>query len=331
MKKISLSVICLAGLFTASAQDTTSTTNKDLVGSAIPKLKSSSYPSLKPLVLSYDMSGNTDYKTDYKDNPFEEGKLKDNSRFKATVSFPVYMKKKLIVAGTFNYVHEEFKSAEVQNFNNISHKNNFSVDNFTLGLNMIYRNTLFEKPVVYNGGIILSSRDFTSVQKVRGLFGATLVLKRTPTTAISAGLIAFIDPSTQFPVFPTLTYWHKFNDNWEFDGLLPAKLMFRRSNTLGGWLSLGTEFSGSSFFNQDGMTNMPGDYEFTSSEIKAGLTYEYPVNKFLLAGFKTGLQQTVTSRMGKVNAKRSDYLYKSNRNAAPYVSFSLSFTMPRKL
>jgi len=331
MRKIICIAIMLSSTCLLFAQDSLDSKIPKAYEIVRPDSKSYAYPIFKPLTISYDHLGNTEYKTDYLDKRVEEGEFKNNFRFKAFGNFPIFAKKRWIVTASMNYLHEEFKAISTVNYNNTVHKDNFSVDDLSLTFSALYRDSLFNRPVMYGANLILDSRNFTSIQRVRGMVSATLVLKRTANTAISTGLVAFVDPSVQFPVFPTITYWHKFkNSNWEFDAILPARLMFRRSNTFKGWFSVGTELGGNSFFNQNGITSLPGDYEYSYSEIRAGITYEYPLNKFLLAGIKGGVSKTIMSRMGEVNAKRKDYLIETNAKALPYVSVSLSVMIPKK-
>jgi hypothetical protein len=143
------------------------------------------------------------------------------------------------------------------------------------------------------------------------------------------GLGSYIAPHTPLPIFPVFTYWHQFEKSpWELEALLPYKFMFRRANTLKGWLSLGTEFNGNSFFNQQELIQLDGDYRYTAAELWTGLTYEYPLNKFILAGFKTGVKHTISTRVVEVNGKPSDYILRGSQNATPYVNLSLSLVIP---
>lgn len=46
---------------------------------------------------------------------------------------------------------------------------------------------------------------------------------------MTVGIIAMLDPTSQIPFFPLFTYNHKFKDsNWEFDAILPQRLIFKK-------------------------------------------------------------------------------------------------------
>lgn len=323
MKKFFLYAITIVTTVCVKAQDSTIT--KPLI---IPK--GYTYPVFRPLSINYDVLGNARVTTKTQTKDVGAGKTSANARMRINANIPVYTKGMFSLSTSLNYSHEDVAVKNIQSIYSTNGNQSFSPDNFSVGLTGLYRSKLFNKPAVYSASILADSRNVTSIQQVRGILSASLVLKATRQTVITAGVAGIIDPSSILPFFPSFTYWHKFgNSNWEVQTILPVKVVFRRSNVMGGWLGIGTEMIGNRFFNQQaGQFN--SNYVFSNSELWNGITYEHHISKHLLAGIKAGYKTPINARVTEVGEKTKDYLLQSNFKPAPYVSFNISFLLPRK-
>ena len=110
---------------------------------------------------------------------------------------------------------------------------------------------------MYTSAFMLNSRNFKSVEKFRALFTAAIVLKGNQQTVITAGLIAYIDPSATLPLTPMFSYWHKFPNQWQLDFILPSRLYLRHPFR-SGWFSIGTELSTAHGFNTPDQSILKG-------------------------------------------------------------------------
>ncbi|MDG1811957.1 MAG: hypothetical protein P8H13_08475 [Polaribacter sp.] len=158
------------------------------------------------------------------------------------------------------------------------------------------------------------------------MIGASLIIKRTATTTMTVGIISFIDPTSQLPFLPTFTYNYKFGNSWEFDFILPQRILFRKPIAAKGRLSLGTEFGGNGFYvNTSGVNNFPKVLEYSQLEVNTGAIYEHKFSNQIIATFKGGLTNFISNRLTEKGKANKDYLYNNTQEPSGYFNIGISF------
>ncbi|PYF74946.1 hypothetical protein [Pedobacter nutrimenti] len=296
---------------------------QDSLKKTVPKI----YPLVRNLSIQKDYFGDSDYKLYSKDGDVQgEGRFSEQ-RLRISAALPVYTKNRWSMTASLNYTRENFryytKSGE-----DLYRKSDFNSNNFDALFSVGYRNFLFKKPVVYTATLIAGSRNFFDVKKLSGMVSASLILKATPVTVSTFGLLVNIDQSSLFPFFPVFSYWHKFSGSaWEINTVVPQKVIFRRPEVLHGWLSGGIELGGNSFFTGSTLSGQQGNYQWVANEMYSHVGYEYLFGKSVLLGVKGGFRNTISNRLVKVNERITNYESRTAVSSA-FFNLNLGFILP---
>ena len=194
---------------------------------------------------------------------------------------------------------------------------------FFTSLNFAYFSTLFNKRTIYTSSILVDGSD-QYVERVKGIFTGTMVLKANQRTKMTVGVMINVDPSSQSPVIPTFSYEHKFNNGLMADIILPRSIYLRKKLFTNGRLSLGTEMDRTSFYlyNIDGTSQK---YEYRQLDINSGLVYEHVIANYFLVTAKTGIRLTPSGRIFEKEKSFGDPVFETKPDPAFYFNIGLSF------
>lgn len=293
------------------------------------------FPRTRILNFEYNQSFSRDFESELFGNNFQEGEIESQRSFNAAVNLPFYRKKKLVLTASADYDFNEFKFNGLENISVASpFEQNGTIDfhNFSTAVSATYFSQLFKKPVIYNTSLIADGND-EGFQRLKALLGASLVMKRTDRTTITLGVIVFVDPTAQIPFFPTFTYNHKFkNSEWEFDFIMPSRILFRRPVGINGRLSLGSTFGGNGFYVNVNSPNFADVFEYSQLEISTGLIYEHRVAHNIVVTAKGGMTNFISNRLTEKGEPNKDFIYKNTQDGTGYfnVGFSLNPFAKRK-
>tara|TARA_R110002051_G_scaffold280349_1_gene341953 strand:+ start:8921 stop:9916 length:996 start_codon:yes stop_codon:yes gene_type:complete len=323
MKKSILLVNLLLVSIAAIAQDTI----PDFKRAATEKIRAE-FPRARILNFEYNQSFARDFDSEIFGDAFQEGQIQSQRSFNAAINLPFYRNKKLVVTASANYDFNEFKFDGLENVSLTSpFEQNGTVDfhNFSTALSATYFSKLFKKPVIYNTSIIADGND-KGFQRLKGLIGASLIIKKTERTTMTLGVIVFVDRTAQIPFFPTFTYNHQFkNSEWEFDFILPSRVLLRRPLGSNGRISLGTTFGGTGFYANVDSPNLPDVFEYSQLEINTGLIYEHRISYNMVATVKGGMTSFLSNRLTEKGEPNKDFIYKNNQEATGYFNLGFSF------
>lgn len=303
----------------------TSQTTDSIQEKAIQGIKEK-FPRTRILNFEYDQSLNRDFESELLDQKFQEGKIKAQRNFNASANIPIYKTRKWGLTGSFNYQFNEFEFDDIETTDISVFEQNGTVDfhNFSVALSSTYFSTLFKKPVIYNASVIIDGND-EGVERLKGLVGISFILKRTELTTITLGAIAFLDPTSQIPFFPTFTYNHRFkNSKWELDFILPQRLLLRRLVGQNGRFSIGSTFGSTGFYVNVDSPNFVNVYEYSQLEVKSGVIYEHRFNNYLIGTFQGGLQNFISNRLTEKGEPNSDFIYSNDQGATGYFQVGVS-------
>lgn len=278
-------------------------------------------------MMQYERINNAEYtQRDRNKNIIGEGQAQ-TTRFRAFASMPVYQKEKIVISTNVLYTHESISNYTKTQVSGPLTKSTIQINDVDLTLSGVYRGILWKRPVIHTANIIVSSPNLIHVKKVSAMASSSMIFVKGVQTRYSLGLLFVLDPVIAVPVIPMFTYWHRFdNPLWELDVVLPQKIMLRRSDFLNGWLSIGTELYGNSFFTPES-TQLPGNYEYRYADLFSGVGYERMLGK-LIVGVRTGFRSTVQGRMLKVYNRNKDYVFDTKNKTVPYFNLHISWAVP---
>lgn len=288
----------------------------DSLGRSVRKYVIRNFPSVRTLDIQYEQNTTSDYSLKWRGKHFEKGTVGHLSKLKLSSTLPLYKTKRLTIYGNLRYSCYTFNADrpviacadESPLFPDRT--NDFHY--WDISANATYRAQLFKKPVVYTVSVAGdgSERGF---EKVKGVLVATLVVKRTPSTVISVGVIALLNTGAVYPVLPVFTFWHKFNYSpWVLDIGGPGYAYFRRSFTKKDRFSVGVAMNNEHFYLRMKNGLLPRTCYFSKNELKMGVVYEYQWGKHLC----------LTGRAGGITSFRSRLFDKKRINRKPYVEYT---------
>lgn len=286
------------------------------------------FPRARMLDIEFTQSLSRDFSSTLFDESFQEGNIKNQKGMVATVNFPFYRNQKWTVTASGSFSYHEFEFDELTNISSTStfQQNNIATfHNFSSAISTTYFSTLFKKPFIYNASVIVDGNN-EGVERIKGLIGGSLILKRDANTTLTVGAIVFVDKTAQIPFFPTFSYNYKFkNSPWEFDFILPQRLYFRRSLNKTSRITVGSEFGGNGFYVNADAPGFPKVSEYSQLEIKSGLMYENMITRNLIITAKGGIIHFISNRLTEKGEPTKDYVYENNQDAAGYFSVGVSF------
>lgn len=289
------------------------------------------FPTTRTFDVQYEQLGSSNYDSELFGNKFERGRVENHSRFKAAFNLPFYASKskRFVLTTSLRYKYESYQFGDIYNYTTTQtyRRENEDVHYWAGAMTATYMSSLFKKPIIYSATVSVDGNE-EDLQRVKGFASAVLVLKRTPSTTITAGVLVLVDPSSIVPLTPLLSINHKFkNSKWDMDFILPQRLLFRRELLENGRISLGTELNTESFYLNLNSSNLQGVYELNQLELKSGITYEYSFTPKLIAFVKGGFNNVVSARITEKGERTNRYVYDQKEDTQGYFRFGVSYNL----
>lgn len=289
------------------------------------------FPTTRTFDVQYEQLGPSNYDSDLFGNNFERGRIESHNRFKAAFNMPFYASKskRFVLTSSLRYKYESYEFGDIYNYQTTQTYTR-ELQEFHLwsgSLSATYMSSLFKKPVIYNATATIDGNE-DGFQRVKGFVSGVIVLKRTPSTTITLGALALLDPSSIVPVTPLFSLNHKFNNSkWDMDFILPQRLLFRRELLENGRISLGTELNTESFYLNLNTSNLNGVYELNQLELKSGITYEYCFTPKIIAFVKGGVNNILSTRITEKGERTSRYVYDHKEDTQGYFRVGISYNL----
>lgn len=317
-------ISCFISLYSALYAQTEETEFKKSADSIIR----AEFPRARMFNIDYNQSGGRDFESEFLGNAYQKGHINQQETVTISTNIPLAKTKKWTLTGsaTYKYVEYEFNALENTTPMPLFEQHGVvNFHNFSTAVSSTYFSKLFGKlPVIYNASIIADGSN-NGFERVKGLIGASLILKRNATTSITLGTLVFLDPTAQIPFSPTFTYNHKFkNSSWEFDFILPQRILLRRPISTKGRLSIGSEFGSNGFYVNVKHPNYPSVFEYSQLEINNGLTYEHKLTNSIYATVKGGITTFVSNRLTEKGEPSKEYIYNNKQDPTGYFNIGLS-------
>jgi hypothetical protein len=286
------------------------------------------FPQRRNFDLQYEQFSTTNYESDLLDEPFERGTVSSQRRLKFAMNLPVVRGENWNLYATGRYKFDSFSISDVTHTGPYAaYPLSRSVDYqyFSTGATANIFSKLFKKSVIYTLNAVADGSD-KGYERVKGNIAATMILRRTKNTTITAGFVAFLDPSSPFVALPSFSYIHQFeNSPWMIDFVLPRQAYLRRTIGSLGRLSLGTELENESLYidlNYPGFTN---PYDFRRVELKTGAIFEYCVAKNTIATLRAGMANFLISKAMEKGASSSEYVLEQKPDVTGFINIGISF------
>ncbi|MCP2028738.1 hypothetical protein L1276_003909 [Flavobacterium sp. HSC-32F16] len=289
------------------------------------------FPTTRTFDVQYEQLGPANYDSELFGNKFERGRIESHNRFKAAFNLPFYASKskQFVLTTSLRYKYESYEFGDIYNYATTQTYTR-DLQEFHLwggSLSATYMSSLFKKPVIYNATATFDGNE-DDFQRVKGFVSAVVVLKRTPSTTITVGALAMLDPSSIIPVTPLFSLNHKFKDSkWDMDFILPQRLLFRRELLENGRISFGTELNSESFYLNLNTSNLNGVYELNQLELKSGITYEYCFTPKIIAFVKGGVNNIISTRITEKGERTNRYVYDHKEDAQGYFRVGISYNL----
>ncbi|MEL1253147.1 hypothetical protein AAEO57_05135 [Flavobacterium sp. DGU38] len=292
------------------------------------------FPSTRTFDIQYEQLGPSNYNSELLGNRFERGRIENHSRFKAAFNLPFYASKskKFVLTTSLRYKYESYDFGEVYNYNTdqVYTRENQNAQYWAGAVSATYMSSLFHKPVIYNATATVDGNE-DDFQRLKGFVSVVFVLKRTPSTTITAGALVLLDPSSIIPLTPLFSMNHKFkNSKWDMDFILPQRILFRRELLEDGRISFGTELNSENFYLNLDAANLKGVYELNQLELKTGITYEYSFSPKINAFVKGGVNHVLTTRITEKGERTNRYVYSQKEDTQGYFRFGISYNLFNK-
>jgi len=226
-----------------------------------------------------------------------ESKVSTYHQIKANANLYFLAKKKLILGATFSYRYTSADNDFTVPSSGLVHtvKNDFTYH--STSLNFTYISKIFNKPFFVNSSLIVDGSE-KHFERLKGLAIGTMVLKADTRTKFMAGVLVNVDPSTQLPLLPMITYERKFNNGMMLDLMMPKQLLVRKQVLGRGRISLGTELDRNGFYLYNVEGQLPSQrYAYRQIELDNGIIYEHLIGNYFIVTARTGAKWIAISRL----------------------------------
>ncbi len=258
-----------------------------------------------------------------------ESKVKNLFMANASVNGNFIVKKNWMLGANMTY---RYLSSSIEKTDDVSGAINIEDNDFhyhTTSLNFTYITKLWNKPTFFTATVTVDGSE-NHFERIKGLATGTVLITANAKTKLGLGLAGIIDPTSQVPVIPIVTYEHKFNNGWTLDFILPKHAYLKRNLLKNGRISIGSEFESTNFYMYD-FDEKNGTYEFRQIEVNSGFMYEQHLGGSFIATLKSGMKIIPNGRVFEKNESFDSYLFQAKPKPSFYLNLGISFNPFGKL
>ena len=331
------------------AQETTESANKFSKESSASYLKSkksvfssdplkSKFDAIKLIDVSYQQMTKADCDLKKGSHVYESQKLNATRRLKADVNYiPLISKEKFTLSASLRYRYEFMPFDTYGNApweHGLDVETHYFVGGFTFG----YHNRLFGRDFDFKLKALTDASN-KGFESVIGSAHISYNIVKSSNTIASIGVYGTTSQAVIFPVFPTVTFKHRFGESpLLIDFNLPYNAYFRSMIGKNGRLSAGAALDGTMAYIYPGLSlpRKPSDkpdesivtrgtYSYHRIDIKGGVKYEHFIAKNILASVDLGVSKVYKGVLRRKNS--DDNFVKLSQNANFYFNIGLAYTI----
>lgn len=292
------------------------------------KIITNRFPATRFLNVEYEYLTPVDYKTKLYDQPWTKGKLENQNRVRVNLNVPLYKRQKWVFTGSVRYRYsyselndQENESAKYPTLYNDKPNGNHT---FNIGLNSTYIARVFDKPLIYNLGIIgdVSQDGF---ERIYASAIVSMLLKKTDRFSLTVGGLVMIDRMARYPVLPVLGLEYKITDSWLVSVGAPQYAYIRKQFSNNRRLSFGTSLDSQRFYLYP--KQFDKSFLYTKTEIKTGLVYENYLEKHFILSVRAGMINALKGRLTPKNRSSNMEIMTSTQDAGAYFNIGISYNL----
>ncbi|RZK13204.1 MAG: hypothetical protein EOO46_00230 [Flavobacterium sp.] len=254
-----------------------------------------------------------------------ERRVSSYHQLKANANLYLLAKKKWILGSTITYRYIRSDNNFMANTSHLVQNLGGDFNYHSVSLNLTYISRIFNKPFFINTSLIVDGSG-KHLERLRGLAIGTMVLKADSHTKFMAGILVNVDPSTELPFLPMVTYERKLNNGLMIDLILPKQLLVRKQVFARGRISLGTELDRNGFYLHQINGQLPSQrYEYRQIELDNGLVYEHLIGGYLILTARTGAKWIAISRLFEKEKTFSKPWLQTEAKPTAYFNLGISF------
>lgn len=296
---------------------------KDSIPQKITAYVADKFPSTRVLNIEHYQLASHKFNSTLLNGPQTHGEITNMYQTKINLNQNFIQKRRWSLGGSFTYRHIGATAVYTDPASQMQLITKNSYHYHTSALSIAYFSKLLDKTVIYSGAVAVDGSE-KNLERVKGLFTATMVLKANLKTKMTLGLVGIVDPSAQIPVIPTFSYEHKFKRNWALDIVLPQRLLLKKEVFGNGRISLGGELDGTGLYLYQ-FNRSSGTHEFRQIEINMGAIYEHYFGGSLIGTLKTGYKSITSGRVFEKTKSFDNYVFEAKPNGAMYLNLGISF------
>ena len=233
----------------------------------------------------------------------------------------------LYANGRANFYKSEATNDATGETSSIFSKTNDAYCYFNGGLTASYRTRIADKPLILTASMTGDGWE-NGFEKVGGIFSTVMILKNTPSTMFSIGLLG-MTLYNKIPAVAIIAYSHKFNPKMSIDIALPSRAYLRHQFNDKHRLSLGAQMDNECYYMKSDITDLPKTSFYSETTIKSELVYEYIINNHFYLIARGGVSTLVQSGLYNTNRKvtNGDPLVEFDRSAQPFFNLGFSYNL----
>lgn len=274
------------------------------------------------------------YKSSSEEFGDSEAEVDRNTNLKFKMRFPLYIKKRFQILGTFKYEKQNFSFDNIRftDYEIYERLENESLNK--VALSIIFRKKIKDRKYLYFYSRFSLNSDkiqFKNAEnQLKTNFTFLYSVKKNPHTDISVG--AGFGFNFGRPLgFPVFRYKHGFSHRFSTEIIIPKKLQFNYAFSEKMYAVASANIMGNSYHLQDEPLNGIDNLEFRQSMVKFALKWERQLYDFIWAGANIGQIHPLNVFFSPVRGSRNDSYIQVNPDPAWFYEVILFFVVPQKL
>jgi len=296
---------------------------KDSIPDKVRAIIADKFPAIRVLNLEYEIVGGFKYASKYLKNPLPKGEVQNMHQANASMNVNLMKRKNWTLGTLVGYRHfsVELLQPDLSTRQIYQEKQDYHYHHESL--NFTYYSRLFGKMAIYSASLMTDGSE-KGFERVRGMLMGNLVLKATREVQMTLGVVGLLDPSALVPVIPTFTYKRQYQQGWVVDVVLPKAVYLRKTILGNGRASFGSELDNNTFYIYD-FAGLWSVQIFNQMNLNSGLLYEHNLGRSFIAMVKTGMRNSLRSRISEKNKSQNDFIYEASTDPSFYFNAGLSF------
>lgn len=307
------------GIYTFVARAQT----KDSIPDKVRAIIADKFPTTRVLNLEYEIVGGFKYASKYLNNPLPKGDVQNMHQVNASMNVNLMKGKNWTLETLVGYRLLSVDLLQPDLSTQQMHLEKQDYHYHHESLNFTYYSRLFGKMAIYSASLMTDGSE-KGFERVRGMLTGNLVLKATREVQMTIGVVGLLDPSAIVPVIPTFTYKRQYQQGWVVDLVLPKAMYFRKAILGNGRASFGSELDNNTFYLYD-FAGSSRIYTLNHMNLNSGLLYEHNLGRSFIATVKTGMRNSLRSRVSEKNKSQNDFIYEASTEPSFYFNVGLSF------